>query len=55
MQTYVIMRRGAWDSEEELDAVEAEVEADVQDSIRFAESSPEPAPEALFENIYVES
>jgi pyruvate dehydrogenase E1 component alpha subunit len=41
-------------SEEELDDLEKKVEREVQEAIEFAESSPEPAPETLFENIYVE-
>lgn len=41
-------------SDEEIEAMEKQVEADVQDALQFAESSPEPAPETLFDNIYVE-
>jgi pyruvate dehydrogenase E1 component alpha subunit len=41
-------------SEEELDEVEARVERDVEEAVQFAESSPEPEPSALFENVYVE-
>lgn len=39
---------------DDLDALEAEVEREVEDAVRFAEESPEPAPEALFADIYVE-
>jgi pyruvate dehydrogenase E1 component alpha subunit len=39
-------------AQEELDQLEALVEAEVAEAVRFAENSPEPAPEALFENIY---
>jgi pyruvate dehydrogenase E1 component alpha subunit len=39
-------------AQEELDQLEALVEAEVAEAVRFAETSPEPAPEALFENIY---
>jgi pyruvate dehydrogenase E1 component alpha subunit len=38
----------------ELDDLETKVEADVEDAVEFAESSPEPAPEELFKDIYVE-
>lgn len=38
----------------ELDEVEAQVEKDVATAVEFAENSPEPAPEALFEDIFVE-
>lgn len=40
--------------EQALEAEEAEVEREVQQAIEFAESSPEPPPEALYEDIYVE-
>jgi pyruvate dehydrogenase E1 component alpha subunit len=40
--------------EDELDALDEQVETEVQAAVEFAESSPEPAPEALFEDIYVE-
>jgi pyruvate dehydrogenase E1 component alpha subunit len=38
-----------------LDAIQREVDELVQDAMRFAESSPEPSPEALYEDLYVES
>jgi pyruvate dehydrogenase E1 component alpha subunit len=38
----------------ELDDIDTQVKAEVEDAVEFAESSPEPAPEALFEHIYVE-
>ncbi len=38
-----------------LDAIQQEVNEVVQDAMRFAESSPEPPPEALYEDLYVES
>ena len=40
--------------EAELEAVEKQAETDVLEAIEFAESSPEPAAETLFDNIYVE-
>jgi pyruvate dehydrogenase E1 component alpha subunit len=42
-------------TEKTLDALEAEALAQVEAAVAFAESSPEPAPEALFANVYVES
>jgi len=39
----------------ELEDLETSVEAEVQDAVEFAESSPEPAPEELFTDIYVEN
>jgi pyruvate dehydrogenase E1 component alpha subunit len=38
----------------ELDEIIAEVEAEVNEAVKFAESSPEPPSEALYEDIYVE-
>jgi pyruvate dehydrogenase E1 component alpha subunit len=42
-------------SEAELDALDEKAEKENQEAIQFAESSPEPPPEALYENIYVEN
>jgi pyruvate dehydrogenase E1 component alpha subunit len=41
--------------EEELDHIETQVNTEVQEAVRFAESSPEPAPEALWENVYADN
>jgi pyruvate dehydrogenase E1 component alpha subunit len=41
-------------SEVELDELEEKAEAETAAAVQFAENSPEPEPEALFENIYVE-
>ncbi len=38
----------------ELDEIEARVEDEVQAAVAFAESSPEPTPEMLYNNVYVE-
>jgi len=38
----------------ELDAEEAGVDEEMEDAVRFAEASPNPAPEELFRDIYVE-
>jgi pyruvate dehydrogenase E1 component alpha subunit len=40
---------------EELDSVEDKAEKVAQEAVQFAESSPEPAPEDLFEHVYVEN
>lgn len=42
-------------SEQELDEIDNRVEEETQQAVQFAENSPEPAPETLFDNIYVES
>jgi pyruvate dehydrogenase E1 component alpha subunit len=41
-------------SETDLDTIDQQVEDETQEAVEFAESSPEPEPEALFENIYAE-
>lgn len=41
--------------ESELDDLDTKAEAEVQEAIDFAESSPEPKPEALYEHIFVET
>jgi pyruvate dehydrogenase E1 component alpha subunit len=41
-------------SEGELAELERKVATEIKEAVEFAESSPEPAPEALFDNIYVE-
>jgi pyruvate dehydrogenase E1 component alpha subunit len=40
--------------ETELAELERKVMAEIKEAVEFAESSPEPAPEALYENIYVD-
>lgn len=40
---------------EEIQEIETNVEAEVRDAIEFAESSPEPDPEVLFQDIYAET
>jgi pyruvate dehydrogenase E1 component alpha subunit len=42
-------------SKEELDKIDAQVEVEVRESVQFAENSPEPPPEALFEHVYVDN
>ncbi len=41
-------------SSEEIDALEKSAEEEVQSGLQFAESSPEPLPEDLYKNLYVE-
>lgn len=38
-----------------LDDIETRAMQDAESAVQFAENSPEPAPEALFENVYVEN
>ncbi len=42
-------------SQDELESIDASVEEEVDEAVRFAEESPLPAPEALFTDIYVEA
>ena len=42
-------------TEAELDAAEGQVDEQVEDAVGFAEASPNPAPEELFRDIYVEA
>jgi len=41
-------------TQEELTRIEDQVDEEVERAVEFAESSPEPEPEALFENVYFE-
>lgn len=41
--------------EDELDKIDAQVVDEVQAAVQFAESSPEPAPEELFTDVYAEA
>jgi pyruvate dehydrogenase E1 component alpha subunit len=41
-------------TDKDLDAEEAAVDEEVEDAVRFAEASPNPAPEELFRDIYVD-
>jgi pyruvate dehydrogenase E1 component alpha subunit len=49
-----ILKDGAA-TEAELDKIEEAVEAVITEAVEFAEESPFPAPEALFEGIYVDN
>ena len=42
-------------TKEELEQIDDEVEAVIEEAVQFAEQSPLPAPEALFEGIYVDN
>lgn len=42
-------------TEKALDAIDQQVEEETQEAVEFAESSPEPAPEELFKDIYADS
>lgn len=50
---YLLKEKAA--KESELEEIETQVEQEVEEAIDFAESSPEPAAEELFRDIYVEN
>jgi pyruvate dehydrogenase E1 component alpha subunit len=41
-------------TKEELDDLDTKVEAEVEDAVEYAESSPDPVPEELFDHVYAE-
>ena len=41
-------------SEDELNAIDERVKAEVEDAAEFAEASPEPGPDALYEHVYAQ-
>ena len=41
-------------TKKELDAIDDQVEEELQEAVQFAESSPEPAMEELFKDVYVD-
>jgi pyruvate dehydrogenase E1 component alpha subunit len=41
-------------NEGEMDDIDSQVETEIHEAVEFAENSPEPGPEALFENVYAE-
>lgn len=41
-------------SEEELDEIRAQSEADIEVAVEFAKTSPEPSPEALYEDVFAD-
>ncbi len=50
--TYLIKNKKV--TKKALEEIEAQVEVEVAEAVEFAENSPDPAPEELFRNIYVE-
>ena len=52
LERYIFDKKAA--KKEALEKIDAEVEKVVEEAVQFAEESPFPAPETLFDNIYVE-
>jgi pyruvate dehydrogenase E1 component alpha subunit len=42
-------------TKDDLEAIDRQVEQEIEDAVQFAEESPLPEPEELFNNIYVEA
>jgi pyruvate dehydrogenase E1 component alpha subunit len=53
LERYLINQELA--SSQELEEIEKSVDQEIEEAVRFAEESPLPAPEELFDNIYVEA
>jgi pyruvate dehydrogenase E1 component alpha subunit len=53
LERHILKEQAA--NEAELDKIEEEVEGVITEAVKFAEESPFPAPEALFEGIYVDN
>jgi pyruvate dehydrogenase E1 component alpha subunit len=53
LERHILKEKAA--TEAELDKIEEEVEGVLAEAVKFAEESPFPAPEALFEGIYVDN
>ncbi len=51
----MLMEKNGELTEEQLHQMDEEVKAEVQDAIDFAEKSPEPPPEALWEDVLVDT
>ena len=47
-----LMRAGGYWSDADHHALDAEIQAEVDDAVRFAEESPDPDPSKLFEDVY---
>lgn len=53
LERHLLNEAGA--SREELETIDQAVEEVLEEAVQFAEESPLPSPEALFENIYVDA
>jgi pyruvate dehydrogenase E1 component alpha subunit len=50
-----VIQKNKWLNEKELEEISAWVKNEVDESVAFAENSPYPAPEALYEDVYMQS
>jgi len=49
-----VIKKNKYATQKQLDAIEAKIKKDIEEAIKFAEDSPLPAPEAMYEEIYAE-
>ena len=50
----VTIRKNKYATEKEIDAIGAKIKKQIEDAIKFAEESPLPKPEDMYEDIYAE-
>lgn len=49
-----VIKKNKYATQKQLDAIDAKIKKDIEDAIKFAEDSPLPEPEAMYEEIYAE-
>jgi pyruvate dehydrogenase E1 component alpha subunit len=49
-----VIKKNKYATQKQLDAIEAKIKKDIEEAIKFAEDSPLPKPEAMYEEIYAE-
>lgn len=54
-QVLATIRKNKFATEQEIEAIEERVKQQVEESVKFAEESPFPAPEDLYKDVYVQS
>lgn len=54
-QVLATIRKNKYATEQEIEAIEERVKQQVEESVKFAEESPFPAPEDLYKDIYVQA
>lgn len=54
-QVLATIRKNKYATEQEIEAIEERVKQQVEESVKFAEESPFPAPEDLYKDVYVQS
>ena len=49
-----VIRKNKYATQKQLDAIDAKIKKEIEEAIKFAEESPLPEPEAMYEEIYAE-